>query len=381
MVHTMRGSFLNLFVVISGAIAITSCNGKQQNAASAEVEVPVETARLGNGEIVKHYPASIEGVVTIEVRSQVSGYLNKIHVDEGDLVKAGQVLFTIDSRSYAEQYNNTNAAVQVAKASLANAKIELGRRKELVSNKIVSDLQAQQAQASYDGAAAALAQAQAAAQSAKINLDYCTIKAPVSGYIGRIQYRLGSVISAANALPLTVLSDVHNINAYFSMSENDFITFQNTHKGANIEEKIKGAAPVKLQLSDGSYYNLDGKIDAIDGQFDKSTGSVSCRAVFSNPNGVLRDGNTGKIVIAKEFRDALLLPIVSTFTVQDKVYLYSIKDGKMVQIPLETDGKSGNNYIVTSGVAPGDSYIVSGFERLQPGTPVKALKNKVIGQK
>lgn len=377
----MRSSILSLLVVITSAMIITSCNGKQQNAAQAAVEVPVETVQKGDGEIAKHYPASIEGVVTIEVRAQVSGYLNKIHVDEGDMVKAGQVLFTIDSRSYSEQYNNANAAVQVAKASLANAKIELGRRKELVNNKIVSDLQVQQAQASYDGAAAALAQAQAAAQSAKINLDYCTIKAPVNGYIGRIQYRLGSLIGATNALPLTVLSDVHNINAYFSMSENDFIDFQNTHKGTSIQEKIRGAAPVKLQLSDGSYYKLDGKIDAIDGQFDKSTGSVSCRAVFSNPNGVLRDGNTGKIVIAKAFHDALLLPIVSTFTIQDKVYVYSIKDGKMVQIPLEIDGKSGNNYIVTSGIAPGDSYIVSGFERLQPGTPVTAVKNKVIGQK
>src|SRR5690606_23022309 len=156
-------------------------------------ELPVAKIEKGNGLVAKEYPASIEGVADVEIRPQVSGYLQKILVDEGAYVKAGQPLFKIDDRLYAEQYNT-------AKANLTNAKIDLDRKKEPAKEKIVSELQVQQAQANYEAA-------QAVTQSARINYEFSTIKAPVNGYLGRINYRLGSLISPAGVQPLTMLSD------------------------------------------------------------------------------------------------------------------------------------------------------------------------------
>ncbi|WP_262484167.1 efflux RND transporter periplasmic adaptor subunit [Chryseobacterium sp. CBo1] len=281
----------------------------------------------------------------------------------------------MDSRIYAEQYNTAKAGVSVARANLANLKIDLDRRKELVKESIVSNIQIQQAQAAYDGAKASLTQAEATAQSAKINLDFCTIKAPVSGYLSRINYRLGSMISPAGVEPITVLSDSHEVNVYFSMSENDFLTFQNSQVGSTIQEKIQKAPLVGLQIADGHLYEEKGKIDAVEGQFNSSTGSVTFRAKFNNPKNIIRGGNTGKIVIDQHYDNVIMVPIASTVNIQDKVYIFSVdKDNKAVQKAIEVSGKSGTNYMVTSGIKAGESYIVSGFERLQPGMPVVPKK-------
>ncbi|OCK51594.1 hypothetical protein BA768_15755 [Chryseobacterium sp. CBo1] len=240
---------------------------------------------------------------------------------------------------------------------------------------IVSNIQIQQAQAAYDGAKASLTQAEATAQSAKINLDFCTIKAPVSGYLSRINYRLGSMISPAGVEPITVLSDSHEVNVYFSMSENDFLTFQNSQVGSTIQEKIQKAPLVGLQIADGHLYEEKGKIDAVEGQFNSSTGSVTFRAKFNNPKNIIRGGNTGKIVIDQHYDNVIMVPIASTVNIQDKVYIFSVdKDNKAVQKAIEVSGKSGTNYMVTSGIKAGESYIVSGFERLQPGMPVVPKK-------
>ncbi|WP_264751858.1 efflux RND transporter periplasmic adaptor subunit [Chryseobacterium kimseyorum] len=335
------------------------------------MELPVSKVEQGNGLVSKEYPASIEGVTDVEIRPQVSGYLQKVYVDEGAYVRAGQPLFQIDSRMYAEQYNTAKAGVAVAKANLANLNIDLKRRRELVKESIVSNIQLQQAQAAYDGAKASLTQAEAAAQSARINLEFCTIKAPVSGYLSRINYRLGSLISPSGVDPITVLSDSHEVNVYFSMSENDFLTFQNSQVGSTIQEKIKKAPMVGLQIADGHLYEEKGRIDAVEGQFNSNTGSVTFRAKFNNPKNIIRGGNTGKIVIDQHFDNVIMVPIASTSNIQDKVYIFTLnKNNKAVQKAIEISGKSGTNYMVSGGIKAGESYIVSGFERLQPGMSV-----------
>jgi len=368
---------INSRIVYSALIALgsvsilLSCNKQQEGATMPPMEVPVAKVEQGNGLVQKEYPASIQGVTDVEIRPQVSGYLQKILVDEGAYVRAGQPLFKIDDRIYAEQYNTAMAAVSVAKANLANAKIDLDRRKTLVKENIVSDLQTQQAQATYNAALATLDQAQAQAKSAKINYQFCTITAPVSGYLGKFNYRLGSLMGPANPQAITVLSDIHQVNAYFSMSESDFLEFQKKNEGATIEEKIKNSALVDLKIADGQSFDVKGKIDAIEGQFNLSTGSVSFRAKFNNPKALLRAGNTGKIITDQHYSDILLIPIASTFSVQDKVYVFSVdQNNKVLQLPLEIIGKTGDNYMLSSGIKKGDSYIVSGFERLQPGMTI-----------
>lgn len=320
-------------------------------------ELPVATVVKGNAIIEKEYSASIEGRSNVEIRPQVSGYLEKINVDEGAYVKAGQVLFIVDGRTYLEQY-------KTAKANLLTAKIDLDRKKELVKSKIISNVQFQQAEAAYQAAASV-------AETAKINYGFCSIKAPVSGYIGRINYRLGSLVSAANPTAITFLSDISQVNVYFAMSENDFINFKQQYPGRTTDETLKKLPNVDLLLSNGTPYDVSGKIDALEGQFNRNTGSITLRAKFDNPKTLLRSGNTGRIRIKQNFSDVILFPIASTISIQDKLYVFTVDNkNKALQVPVTIAGKAGNDYIISSGINAGDKYVREGFERLQSGTVI-----------
>lgn len=364
----------NLFIAL---VLLSSCTGKQQGDGYQQgpAEVLFDTVTTGDATIRNEYASAIEGLSNIEIRPQVNGYLQKIFVDEGDYVRAGQTLFKIEDRIFREQLTNAKAALAVAESNLLTAKIELDRKTELTKSRIVSDIQMQEAQASYAAANASVAQARSAIASAQINLDFSVIKSPVDGYIGRFNYRLGSLLSTTNQEAITVVSDNHQVYAYFSLSERDFVRFQREHTGSTVAEKLQNAAPVALLLSDGQEYAKKGRIDAVEGQFNRNTGSITFRAKFDNPNAELRSGNTGKIVMAQQLKEMPLLPIASTVSYQDKIFAYTVdKENKVVQIPVVISGKSEDNFIIREGLKQGDRYIAQGFERLQPGMSVTAQK-------
>ncbi|MEH7889291.1 efflux RND transporter periplasmic adaptor subunit [Elizabethkingia meningoseptica] len=375
----MKSSF-----IISAALILSSCGKGDNNQAYNQQppELPIGVVTQQDVTIPREYATSIEGVSTVEIRPQVSGYLSRIFVDEGDYVRAGQVLFKIEDRIFQEQLRSAQATLVSANAALATANIELNRKKELAKNNMVSSIQVKEAETAYNSARGSVSQAQAAIESSKINLNFAAIKAPVSGYIGRFKYRIGSLLSPTNADPITILSDIHQVYAYFSLSENDFVNFQNQHPGNTIEEKLKNTPAVNLILSNGEQYETSGRINAVEGQFNKTTGAITMRAVFDNSKSTLRSGNTGKIVLEQKYPNATLLPVASTMMIQDKVYVFSLdKQNKAIQIPVEVAGKAGTNYIVTNGLKAGDRYIVTGFERLQPGTPVVPQKEQKKDQK
>ncbi|WP_419870419.1 efflux RND transporter periplasmic adaptor subunit [Chryseobacterium sp. CT-SW4] len=357
-------------------LVLAGCKKNNQNQSNQQppAELPVETVKQGDATVAREYAASIEGVSNVEIRPQITGYLSKIFVDEGDYVRAGQPLFKIEDQIFKEQLKSAQAALISAQANLSTSKIDLERKKELFRNKMVSDIQVKEAEAAYNAARGAVSQSVSAIESAKINLNFSVIKAPLSGYIGRFNYRLGSLLSPTNQDPLTLLSDIHQVYAYFSMSENDFSNFQKQGTGSSIDEILKNTAPVSLQLSSGENYGEKGNIDAVEGQFNKTTGSITMRAKFNNANNLLRTGNTGKIIIEQYYSNVILFPIASTRTIQDKIFVYTIDKGKAAQLPIEVEGKSGNNYIVSGGIKAGQQYITEGFDRLQPGAPVVAQK-------
>jgi len=359
-------------------IVLAGCrkNNQDQSYQQQVPELPVEIVKQGDASVSREYAASVEGVSNVEIRPQVTGYLSKIFVDEGDYVSAGQALFKIEDQIFREQLKSAQAALITAQANLSTSKIDVDRKKELFRNKMVSDIQVKEAEANYNAARGAVSQSMSSIESAKINLNFSTVKAPVSGFIGRFNYRLGSLMTPTNQDPITLLSDIHQVYSYFSMSENDFNTFQKQTVGSNINEIIKNTPAVSLLLSGGEKYAETGRIDAVEGQFNKTTGSITLRAKFNNPNNVLRSGNTGKIVMEQFYSNVILLPIASTRTIQDKTFVFTIKDGKAVQLPIEVSGKTGDNFIVSKGLKAGDQYIVTGFDRLQPGNPVVAQKQK-----
>jgi len=331
-------------------------------------QLPVITVSTAPATTYQEFPASLEGKVNVEIRPQVDGYLDKIYVDEGAYVKAGQPLFKINDRTYNEQLSNAKSSLLAAQANMQKAQVEVDRLTPLVENNVISDVQLKTAKAAYESAKASAEQAKAVVGNAQINVGYTLVKAPVSGYIGRIPFKTGSLVGRGEDQPLTVLSDVSEIYAYFSMSETDFIAFKSQFAGNTIEQKIKKVPAVDLILADDSTFAQKGKIGTVEGQFDKTMGAISFRATFRNPGGILRSGNTGKIRIPQMFTSVLIVPQEATFEIQDKIFVYAVADSnKIVTKPITISGRTANYYYVSNGIKEGEKIVLSSQSTLLMG--------------
>ncbi|MDB5138765.1 MAG: efflux transporter periplasmic adaptor subunit [Mucilaginibacter sp.] len=358
------------------ALTLYGCSSAPQAPqAPPPPSLPVAAIASATQTTYQEYPASIEGTVNVEIRPQVSGTLDKVFVDEGAFVNAGQPLFKINELPYRAQLNNSLASLHAAEAALANSQLEIDKLTPLVQNKVVSEYQLKTAKAAYDVAKANIEQAKANVSTAQINLGYTLIKAPVSGYIGRLLKKQGSLVAPADVEALTQLSDVHDVHVYFSLGEKDFVSFKEQYPGETLKDKLKQLPAVELLLADDSQYDKKGKIDVIDGQFDKNTGAITIRASFPNPQGLLRSGNTGKVRLSLQHNDALIIPQSATIEMQDKVFVFTVADSnKVKKQPIEIVGKSGNNYLVKDGVKAGDQIVLSGIDHLQEGTVIHPEK-------
>lgn len=372
-----RFSVIRYMIVISAAaIMLVSCKSDQGQAAATPPPVlPVSMVNKSSETTFVEYPASIQGAVDIDVRPQVSGYLQRVLVNEGTYVSAGQTLFEINAQPYKEALNNAKASLHAAEAAILNAQLEVDKLTPLVQNKVVSDFQLKTAKATYEIALANAEQARANVASAQINLGYTNVKATVSGYIGRIPNKQGSLVSPADQTALTQLSDIREVHVYFALAEHDFNRFNNNYPGKTPADRIKNLPPVELILADNATYPAKGKIDMIDGQFDKTTAAITLRASFPNTSGILRSGNTGKLRLGLQHDDAILVPQSATVEMQDKVFVFALHTGNKVnKMPITVIGKSGNNYLVKDGLKSGDQIVLSGFDRLQEGQVIQPEK-------
>ena len=361
---------LSLFFALLFTYSCTTTSGKE-NTVQPPLDLPVLTLRPTAVTTYQEFPATLEGIKDIEIRPQVDGQLEHIYVDEGDYVHKGQRLFRINAQVYSERFNNASANLSAARANLSNAKINVSKLTPLVQNQVISEVQLKSAVAAREASEANVLQAASMVGSAKINLDYTLITAPANGYIGRIPFKTGSLVTTVNPEALTVLSEIKNVLVYFSLSENDFIQFKNEFSGKSIEEKIKQLPPVELLLADGSLYPHKGKVEMVSGQFDISKGSISFRASFPNNEGLLRSGNTGKIRLPHVLPSVIQVPQEATYEIQDKVFVFVVTDGnKVAGKPIAVAGKSGNNYLVEKGIQSGEIIVYSGLERLRDGVVI-----------
>ena len=359
--------------MIIPAIIFSSCtSGNQQAQNTAAPEVPVSIVNQTDAVVYTEYPAKLEGQTDVEIRSQVNGILDKIFVEEGAYVEKGTSLFQIDARPFQEEYNNAQAELLATKADVATARIEVEKLTALVQNKVVSNYQLKSAQAAYDAAAARERQALAKAGNAKITLGFATIKAPVSGYVGRLGKKTGSLVAPSDAQPLSYLSDNREVHAYFSVGEADFVAFKDGLKGNSIAEKLKNASAVTMMLSGGTAYPQTGKLDMVDAAFDKSTGAITLRATFPNKQGLLRSGNSGRIKLGLKQTGVIAVPQAATFELQDKTFAFIVdKSNQTRQVALTISGSIGNTYYISGGLKTGDRLVLKGMESLKDGMPVK----------
>jgi RND family efflux transporter MFP subunit len=366
----MRKYLLFSAIPLAAAVLyLTGCNQAQgTQAAPPPQTLPVLPINISNATTYLEFPATIEGKTNVEIRPQVSGYLDKIYVEEGGYVTQGQPLFKINDRPYDEQVRNSEANILAAKANEEKAAIEVHRLQPLVAARVISDVQLKSAQAVYEAAHAAVKQAEAQENNAGINLGYTLLKAPVNGFIGRIPYKTGSLVGKGEALPLTVVSDIKVVYAYFSMSESDFLQWTSQAAGRTVNDKLHALPPVELRLADKSTYGGKGRVELMEGQFDKNMGTIQFRAVFPNADGLLRTGSTGMIRIPQVTKGLFPVPQTATYELQDKVYVFAVgENNKVISKPLHIVAKTTDYYLVDKGLSPGEKIVFAGMDRLQDG--------------
>jgi len=359
-------------ILVSIVILMAGC--KKQQGMPTDNSYPMITVTCSDKTLQTSYSATIQGFQDVDIYPQVSGKIIKICINEGAAVKKGQTLFVIDQVPYRASLATAKANVESALAGVANAQLTMNSKKKLFSQKVVSSFDLQQAQISLRSQNAVLAQAQAEFMKAKNDLSYTTVKSPVDGVAGMISYRVGALVSSNISTPLVSVSDDRIMHVYFSLTENQVLEM--SHEVGNIS-KVANMPAVELTLSDGSNYGKKGKIDAISGIVDKSTGSVSVRASFANPDHLLRSGNTGNIILPSIRRNCIVIPQAATYELQDKVLVYRVVNGKTQSTKVSVFPiNDGKEYIVESGLKAGDVIISDGAGLLQDGIEVKAKQTR-----
>ena len=362
-----------ILVAASCMALLSSCGGggSSQGGGNAP-KITVATMSTTTSHLTNSYPATIKGKQDVDIRPMVSGFITHLHVDEGSVVRRGQVLFTIDQTQYIAAVNQAKAAVESAKATVATQQLTVDNRRRLNEKNITSDYDLQMQENQLASAKAGLAQAEAALANAQKNLQYTTVTSPTDGVVGQIPYRLGSLVNPSSAQPLTTVSDLSNMYAYFSMTERELLEMTESNGADDI---LKNFPAVRLQLIDGSMYSETGHVETISGDIDMTTGSVNLRALFPNPKKVLRRGSTVNVVFPNDLENIILVPQSATFEVQDKRFVYLLQSDNTVKTTEITchPVADGKNFVVLAGLKAGDKIAIEGIQTLRDGAMIQHI--------
>lgn len=351
------------------AMLLSACGGATESGEA--VEYPILSVSTSNETLDKSYSATIRGRQDIDIYPQISGKITSVRVKEGEVVRKGQTLFVIDRVPYEAALRVAEANLAAAKVGVESAELEYNSTKELFENDVVSSYELQQSLNSLHSAQATLAQMEAQQIDAANNLSYTEVTSPSNGVVGTIPYREGALVSASMATPLTTVSDNSEMYVYFSMDENSLLDMLQQY--GSVEKALAQMPDVQLQLSNGSIYNHTGRVESISGVISQTTGTVSLRAIFANPDRLLHSGANGSILFPEHYDNVITIPQESTFELQDKVLVYKVEDGvtRSTQITVSPIN-DGRKYIVTGGLEVGDQIIAAGAGLLKEGMPVKA---------
>ncbi|WPO81127.1 efflux RND transporter periplasmic adaptor subunit [Chryseobacterium sp. JJR-5R] len=374
-----------LFILSVAALSLTAC---KKEAPKQEGPKPYPVVNVETKNIVGYqtFPASIEGRVNNEVRAKIQGYITQVLVDEGQYVTKGQPLFRLETNILTENAAASKAGIGAAESNIAAAQaavsaanVEVNKLKPLVQKNIISNVQLQTAQANLAQAQAQVQQAKAARSQAvanykgvAANIDYSVIRAPISGVIGKLPLKVGSLVGPTDQSALTTISDTSGIYAYFSMNEKEYFDFLEKSKGATMPEKIKNLPMVELQLANGSLYPEKGRIEAITGQIDPTTGTIQFRVSFTNAQKLLSNGNSGTIRLPKAYDNVLVVPESATYEQQGIVYVYKVDKGDTARnVVINVIDRIENMALIKSGINKGEKIVAAGVGALKPGTAVK----------
>lgn len=362
---------ISLFA-LSLSFLLVSCGNKGMHI-EPNKKFAVVTLQPTDVELKSSYPATVRGKQDVEIRPQVAGFITKLCVDEGATVRKGQPLFIIDQVQYEAAVKQAEAGVKVAEASVATEELTYKNKIELHKKKIISDYELQSAQNTLASKKASLAQAEAQLVNARQNLSYTVVSSPSDGIVGSIPYRIGSLVSASIATPLTTVSQYSEMYAYFSLTEKELLNL--IRKDAGEKKMIESFPTVELQLADGSLYDQNGKVETISGIIDPTTGSVTLRAAFPNPNHLLRSGGTGSVLIPYKMESAVVVPQKATYEVQDKKFVYVLQpDNTIKNTEIQIfNVDNGSDYVVMSGLKAEDKIVIENVSTLKDGQAIEPI--------
>jgi len=339
-----------LLVAFLSCLILTSCQSKKEEKTEAG-KYTVTSPVLMDTSFTKEYVAQIQSLQNIEIRAKVKGFIETINVDEGQVVKKGQLLFTIRPREY-------EAELAKAQAQVKTAELEMQNVKTLADKGIVSKNE-------LALSVAKLNEVKAEAAMAELYVSYTKITAPFDGIIDRLKFKAGSLIDEGTLL--TTLSNNKEVYAYFNVTEQEYLDFK-----TQASSKSKMAA--KLLLANNQPHKYKGAIETIEGEFDNNTGTIAFRAKFPNPELLLKHGETGKVQLTVDLKNALIIPQKATFEVQDKMYVFVVDQNNVVKTRgIVIKQKISNIYIIESGIQPTDKILLEGIQSVKEDEKIESV--------
>ncbi|MGM9818176.1 MAG: efflux RND transporter periplasmic adaptor subunit [Paludibacteraceae bacterium] len=358
--------------VLCMSLSVAGC-GTGQTANDDRTAYRVLSVGTSDVTLQSVYSASVRGKQDVEIRPQVSGLITAVHVTEGQRVRQGQPLFTLDQVAYRAALKTAQANVAAAQAEVDMAALAYASKQTLYERAVVSEYELKTAQSTLTSAQAKLAQASAQMENAENDLSYTVVKSPANGVVGTLPYRVGALVGPSITTPLTSVSDNSEMYVYFSLSENQILTL--TEQYGSLAKAVAAMPALGLRLSTGHLYKYAGRVESISGVIDRTTGCVSVRAVFPNDEGILLSGATGSVVYPYVLDAVIAIPQEATFELQDKKFVYKVVDGKAeaTQIGIYPIN-DGTTYVVTSGLNYGDEIVAEGVGLIKNGDDLKLMQ-------
>jgi membrane fusion protein, multidrug efflux system len=378
-VNLKQKLFLQSFIIVALSSQLFSCNNGDAKDVSVNSAPPSEikdfkvlTLNPRKAKVNVDFPATIQGQQVIEIRPKIDGYIDAIYVQEGAAVKKGQLLFRISNPQYEQEIITATASIKSAEADVDASKMQIAKVKPLVEKEIISKYELESAQYTLKSKEAALAQAKAALINAQTNAGYTILRSPANGVIGMIPYKVGALVNSTNTDPLTTLSNIGKVYAYYSLNEKQLLQYFNSTPGSTIHEKINKMPPATLLLANGSIYPEKGKIEMASGMISTETGTATFKAIYENPFGIIRSGASATVRIPTNMDSALVIPQSATYELQDKRLVYILgKDNKISSIAITAiPSDNGQYFIITGGLKPGDIVVLEGLIGLKDNTQI-----------
>lgn len=352
-----------LYVLISATflVILSSCS-KSGNSLDTKsiLEFPVTTVIRKDTVLFHEYVVDIHAIKNVEIRARVQGYLDYIYVDEGQSVKAGQLLFKINDEEYVAEVAKSKASVNSAIAEEQAMQLEAERVSILVEKNVVSQTELRLAKAKVDMAKAKVEEAKSHLSLANIRYAHTNIRAPFDGVVDRLPFKIGSLINEGHLL--TTLFDSKFVYAYFRVSEKEYLEYIKSHPDD------RRSNTVDLIQADGNKHQQVGRIETLEGEFDTSTGTIAFRAKFPNPQLILKHGSSGKVRLSNNIENALIIPQKATFEIQDKTYVFLVDaDNKLKVKGFVPKSRLSHFYIIESGLQEGDRIVYEGIKYARDG--------------